>query len=157
MARFLDVGRYRALTACLFIALALAATGLAATAEPALPPQLTPAEAATLSREGKLTIVDVRSPAEWRETGVAAGARTVTFHDPRGAEGFVDAMLKAVGGDKDRPVAMICHSGTRSLKAQKILAAAGFTHVTDISAGMAGTRDQPGWIAQGLPTAPCNC
>lgn len=137
------------------ILVALLAGGAMA-AEP-LPPQIAPAEALALSRDNRLTIVDVRSPAEWRETGIAPGARTVTIHNPDGPDGFIAEMLKAVDGDRTRPVAMICHSGTRSLRAQKILAAAGFTSVTDISAGMVGKRGEPGWIGQGLPTSPCNC
>lgn len=155
MPRMKSFARLRRPLAWLFVAATLAA-GTVASAEP-LPPQIGAAEALALSRDGKLTIVDVRAPAEWRETGIAPGARTVTIHDPRGIDGFVAEVLKAVDGDKARPVALICHSGTRSVRAQKILAAAGFTQVTDIGAGMVGKRDQPGWIAQGLPAVPCNC
>ena len=42
-------------------------------------------------RGGTLTLVDVRSPQEWRQTGVPAGAALVTIHQPKGLAGFLAA------------------------------------------------------------------
>lgn len=110
--------------------------------------------ARTAAMAGDVIIVDVRSPREWRETGIAAGARTVTIHNRDGAAGFVAEMAKAVGGDKSAPVALICAAGVRSARALKILTAAGFTHIQNISEGMLGRPDAgPGWLKRGLPVA----
>ncbi|MBM3560224.1 MAG: rhodanese-like domain-containing protein [Alphaproteobacteria bacterium] len=123
----------------------------------ALPPQIAPAEALALSRDGKLTIIDIRTPAEWQKTGIAPDARLVDWQDPHGTGGFIAEVLKTVDGDKTRPIAMICRSGGRSARAMKALADAGFTRVTDIGAGMVGRQSAPGWVGLGLPTVPCNC
>ena len=114
-------------------------------------------EAAALAAEGELTIIDVRSPREWRDTGVPEGAKTVTIHHPGGVEGFLEEVTEAVGGDKERPIAFICAAGGRSSAAQKLAREAGFTEVADIEEGMLGSGSGPGWIGRGLPTEPCDC
>jgi rhodanese-related sulfurtransferase len=115
------------------------------------------APAAALSAaKGGVTIVDVRLPREWRQTGVATGARMVTIHNPKGIKAFVAAMTSVVGGDKSRPVALICAAGVRSARAVRILTAAGFTKLKNISEGMLGRPDAgPGWLKRGLPVTPC--
>lgn len=112
-------------------------------------------EALRQSQAGELLIVDVRSPREWRQTGLPKGAAAVTIHDPNGPEGFLAAMLAATGGDRARPIALICASGVRSNRAHRFLEAKGFTAVVDVSEGMMGRRDAPGWLKRGLPTEPC--
>ena len=110
------------------------------------------------SQAGELLIVDVRSPREWRQTGLPKGAAAVTIHDPNGPEGFLAAMLAATGGDKAKPIAPICASGVRSNRAHRFLEAKGFSAVLDVSEGMLGRREAPGWLKRGLPTKPCkNC
>ena len=112
-------------------------------------------EALRRSQAGELLIVDVRSPREWRQTGLPKGAAAVTIHDPNGPEGFLAAMLSAAGGDKAKPIALICASGVRSNRAHRFLEAKGFSAVLDVSEGMLGRRDKPGWLKRGLPTEPC--
>lgn len=106
---------------------------------------------------GDLVIVDVRSPEEWRRTGVPEGALTVTIHHPGGLEGFAQAVADAVGGDRDTPLAVICAAGVRSSRAQAYLRAHGFDRARDISAGMLGRPGMPGWLDQDLPVEPCDC
>ena len=100
---------------------------------------------------GNMTVIDVRSPGEWRQTGIPQGARAVTIHDPGGIKGFVDAMTRAVGGRLDAPVALICARGGRSTRAQQALRSAGFTRVMNIREGMLGSSYGPGWLERGLP------
>ncbi len=107
------------------------------------------------AQAGELTIIDVRSPAEWRQTGVAMGARRATVHDPRGLAGFLAAVEAIVGEDKSKPIAMICARGGRSAAATAFLREQGFTSVFDIGEGMLGRDGKPGWIARGLPVVPC--
>lgn len=142
----------KALTA-FFLAVAVAAAPSLAAEDGTLSPQ----KARELAAEDKLTIIDVRSPGEWRETGVPQGAETVTIHHPGGMEGFLREVEAAAGGDKERPVAFICAAGGRSSTAQRLAREAGFTAVADIDEGMLGSGAGPGWIARGLPTEPCDC
>ena len=101
---------------------------------------------------GSVIIIDVRSPREWRQTGVQSGARTVTIHNCNGIKVFVAQMAKAVGGDKLKPIALICAAGASSARALKILTAAGFTKIQNVSEGMLGRPDAgPGWLKRGLP------
>lgn len=106
------------------------------------------------AKAGKLVIIDIRSAAEWKDTGIPKGARTVTIHDPKGLEGFYKALLAAVNGDKTTRIALICAAGGRSARAERYLATKGFTRIVDISEGMLGTWRHPGWIKRGLPVEP---
>ena len=118
-------------------------------------PRLSAPDAWRLTEAQAITLIDVRSPTEWRQTGVPAGALTVTIHDPRGEDGFVEAILASVDGERDRPIAVICASGVRSHRAQQWLAKAGFSNVSDVSEGMLGRGSDPGWIERALPTETC--
>lgn len=110
-------------------------------------------------RAGEMTLIDVRSPAEWRQTGVPQGARTVTIHDPRGMAGFVTAVTRAVNGQKNEPIALICARGGRSSRAERALRAAGFSNIFNVREGMLGNPiDGPGWLRRRLPVEGCkNC
>lgn len=100
-----------------------------------------------LQLEGRILLVDIRSPEEWRKTGVAAGALTVTVH----RRDFASALLAAAGGNYDRPIAIICATGGRTALARRYLGLMGFTTVVDLSEGMLGNSRGPGWIRRGLP------
>ncbi len=112
-------------------------------------------EALKRTRSGDLLLVDVRSPAEWRESGVPEGAARVTIHQPGGPQAFHEAMLEAVAGDRTRPIGLICARGGRSDKARRFLAAVGFATIFDVSEGMLGSAAGPGWLARGLPVRAC--
>ncbi|MEX0923431.1 MAG: rhodanese-like domain-containing protein [Rhodovibrionaceae bacterium] len=114
-------------------------------------------EAAAQAAGGALTIVDVRTPGEWRSTGIPQGAVQVPLNHPGGIEAFLEEVSEAVDGDKERPIAFICAAGGRSSAAQKLAREAGFTAVADIDEGMLGSSGGPGWIARGLPTEACGC
>ncbi|MCH8197278.1 MAG: rhodanese-like domain-containing protein [Proteobacteria bacterium] len=111
--------------------------------------------AAERAAAGELLVIDVRSPREWRQTGVAKGARQVTIHDPGGLPGFVEAVKVVLGGDLKRPIAVICATGNRSTLAQRFLTEAGFTRVLNIKEGMLGGPYGPGWLTRGLPVESC--
>ena len=111
--------------------------------------------AAERAAAGEILVIDVRSPQEWRQTGVAKGARRVTIHDPGGLPGFVEAVKAALGGDLGKPIAVICATGNRSTLAQRLLAKAGFTRVLNIKEGMLGGPNGPGWLRRGLPVESC--
>lgn len=99
------------------------------------------------ARAGEIVLVDIRSPAEWRKTGVATVARPISMHE----DGFFDQLEAALGGDRSRPVALICAVGGRSLYMQAQLAGRGYSNVWNVPQGMIGGRNGPGWIGSGLP------
>ncbi|MEM7652810.1 MAG: rhodanese-like domain-containing protein [Pseudomonadota bacterium] len=114
-----------------------------------------PADAHQAATDGSILLLDIRSRREWKKYGVPSSAETVTLHDPQGQYGFVKAVLAAVEGDKNRPVALICAAGVRSSRARKLLESQGFKQIYDVSEGMFGSRSGPGWKARGLPIRAC--
>lgn len=112
--------------------------------EGTLPPEVSALEAHQLMvREGAL-LVDVRTPEEWTETGVAEGAWRITLDDPD----FTAKVAALLDHDTSAEVAFICHSGNRSQAARDRLVAAGYANATSVRAG---TVTPGGWISSGLP------
>jgi len=107
------------------------------------------------AKAGSITLIDIRTPGEWRQTGVAAGAVAINMQDPQGAEGFADKVLAQVKGDRGAPIALICRTGNRSAYMQQTLQGLGFTRVYNVNEGMGGSAAGPGWIKRGLPVAAC--
>jgi rhodanese-related sulfurtransferase len=104
---------------------------------------------------GTVTLIDVRSVEEWRQSGVPKGAKAISIHDPGGMTAFVAKVTAAVNGRKDRPVALICARGVRSTRAEWALGKAGFTKILNVREGTLGNWvDGPGWFAQKLPVEP---
>lgn len=130
---------------------ALALLALSAQAEP----DLSAPEAAAQAQSGKVTLIDIRTPTEWKETGLAKGARQVNMANPQGANGFVEQLLGEVQGDRNAPIALICRTGNRSTQVQRYLQSVGFTQVYNVKEGMAGSGAGPGWIKRGLPVETC--
>ena len=95
----------------------------------------------------ELVLIDIRSPEEWAETGVAQGAWPVSMHRPSfGQE--LSALFARYGPDG---IAMICATGGRTGYVQGVLRQNGITGVLDVSEGMLGNGSAPGWIGRGLP------
>lgn len=117
--------------------------------------EMSAADAYELVTDGKVTLIDIRRPEEWRQTGVAQGALRINMVHPKGLQGFAQEVYNAVGGDLNAPIVLICRTGSRTSRLQPILAQAGFSNVKHIPEGTLGNRTKPGWIAQGLPIEPC--
>ena len=118
-------------------------------------PTLAAPEAYAQAQAGQLTLIDIRRPDEWRQTGVARDAVRINMAHPQGPAGFVQQVTAEVGGDKNAPVGLICRTGNRTTHMQRALQEAGFTQVYNIKEGMVGSGAGPGWIARGLPVEPC--
>ncbi len=129
--------------------------GWAGDGAPALPERLTPADAYAWMHERDLLLVDVRTPQEWRYSGVPAGAVAINLSDPGGALGFATKVLDAVRGDRSRPVAAICYTNQRSQMAKRVLEYAGFQEVAYVVEGVMRSPAGPGWIGRGLPVEVC--
>ncbi len=118
-------------------------------------PDMTAPEAAAATTTGKLVLIDIRTPPEWKETGVAKGAKLINMLHPQGAPGFASALLEQVKGDKNAAIALICRTGNRTTQIQRYLQSQGFTQVYNVKEGMAGSGAGPGWIKRGLPVETC--
>lgn len=73
--------------------------------------------------EKDIKIIDIRTPSEWRETGIVKGAYTLMFFDEQGRfdiQGFLDQLNKIV--KKDERFALICRTGSRTAEVSKFLA-----------------------------------
>jgi len=62
-----------------------------------------------------LPIVDVRTPGEWKETGLLKGAIPIMFFNEQGKYN-INAFLKELNEkvDTTKPFAIICHTGSRT-------------------------------------------
>lgn len=116
-------------------------------------PDLSAPEAYEAARAGTIKLIDIRTPGEWRDTGVFSSAGRVDF--TQGPEHLLKGVLESTGGDKNAPIALICRTGNRTTQAQKFLQQQGFTKVYNVREGMAGSSAGPGWIRRGLPVEPC--
>lgn len=130
-----------------------AVTGLASMALIALPAKASAVEiidaqsAHARAEAGAVLLVDIRTPEEWRETGVPESAVAITMH----SQDFLIRLEEAVAGDRTRPIALICARGNRSRFVADELARRGYTNLLDVSEGMVGSPSGPGWISRGLP------
>jgi rhodanese-related sulfurtransferase len=104
-------------------------------------PAVTPVDAARLVAAGQAVLIDVREPAEWAATGVAAGAVLLPKSDFDGAQKlWADFLAK----NRGQELILYCHSGRRAGIVGAALAAQGFK-----VANAGGFKD---WTAAGLPT-----
>ncbi len=84
-------------------------------------------------RDGKgHRLIDVRSAAEWQQTGRPIGAYGAVLQDAD----FIEQVLTITEADKSAPIALICRSGARSSKAAKRLIRAGHQNVANVSGGL---------------------
>jgi rhodanese-related sulfurtransferase len=93
-----------------------------------------------------VTVIDVRRPDEWRETGVVEGSHLLTAFDDRGdfVRSFPADMQNLV--KQDEPVVIICRVGNRTgLLARAMAQQAGYTKVYNVTDGITA------WIAEGRP------
>lgn len=109
-------------------------------------------QAHTRAKAGDLVLVDVRRPSEWRASGVPASGHAITMH--QNGRRFLSQLLEAAGGDKSRPLALICATGGRTTWLQARLRKAGFTNLYNVTEGMKGSRFGAGWLKKGLPIRP---
>jgi len=100
-----------------------------------------------LATEGKLLLIDIRRPGEWKKTGSGEGATRLDMR----REDFVAELEKMIDGDRSKPIALICARGVRSARMNNRLVEAGFTNIIDVPEGMLGSAAGPGWLKRSLP------
>ena len=128
---------------------------LAVMTSPAQAQDISAPEAFAAVQAGKVKLIDIRTPPEWKQTGVAQGATRINMLHPQGAAGFLNEVMTQVGGDKTAAIALICRTGNRTTQVQKFLQTQGFTQVLNVREGMAGSSAGPGWLSRRLPTESC--
>ena len=97
---------------------------------------LTPTDAAAAMARGELQLIDVREPAELSEARIK-GARHIPL-------GQLSAKLCEL--DRDRPIAFLCRSGSRSAIATRSATKAGLD-AANIKGGISA------WTRAGLPVS----
>ncbi|MBK1646094.1 sulfurtransferase [Thiocapsa imhoffii] len=132
-------------------AIALAATLAVVTGHVQASPTLSATEALAKAQAGDITLIDIRTPGEWRQTGVAAGALMIDMR----SQSFVQDVLQSVQGNPDAPIVLICRTGNRTSYVRDALEKLGFTNVSHVPEGMAGSAAGPGWVRRGLPIEAC--
>jgi rhodanese-related sulfurtransferase len=98
-----------------------------------------PRQLADLSKSGKIDLLDVRTPVEYRELH-AADARNVPLDqlDPT-------ALMQTRTGRREGPLYVICRSGSRGRQACEKFHQAGFPNVVNVEGGTLA------WAECGLP------
>jgi rhodanese-related sulfurtransferase len=106
--------------------------------------------------------VDVRMEVEYLYVGHPPGVVHVAWYEYPQMQAqpaaFVEQVQREAGGDKDKPVVLICRSGKRTVEAGEALEAAGFKEVVNVLHGFEGDLDEHfqrgrknGWRHDGLP------
>ena len=94
---------------------------------------------AELDDRGNVDVIDVRTPAEFREVhAVIARNKPLESLDP-------DAVMKERNGTAGDPLYVICRSGSRAAKACEKFIAAGYSNVVNVEGGTNA------WDQAGLP------
>ncbi|WP_353661753.1 rhodanese-like domain-containing protein [Hydrogenimonas sp. SS33] len=103
-----------------------------------------------MQRSG-VPVVDIRTPAEWRQTGIIPGSHTIMFFGPDGrydVPAFLEA-LKNLGIDKKSPFILVCRSASRTRMVGNFLSGKlGYEKVYDLQGGILN------WMAHHKPLVP---
>jgi len=84
-----------------------------------------------------IKIIDIRTPGEWKETGIVKGAYTIMFFDEKGKfdiPKFLSKLDKVV--KKGEQFALICRTGSRTTEISKFLSSELGYNVINLGGGM---------------------
>lgn len=99
-------------------------------------------------RENGVPVIDIRTPQEWKETGIIAGSHTIMFFRPDGGydlQAFIDALNK-LGINKETPFILVCRSASRTRTLGNFLSdKMGYRNVYQLTGGVLN------WMAHGKP------
>lgn len=94
-------------------------------------------------------VIDIRTPMEWKQTGIIEGAHKMMFFSPNGqpdlAEWFFD--LGHLVKDKKQPIIIYCAHANRTKSLGEGLSQMGFEKVYELEGGI-----ENGWIKKGKKT-----
>ncbi len=69
-----------------------------------------------MAKNEGIPVIDIRTPSEWRETGVIKGSHTIMFFDQSGRydlKSFLERLSK-LGINKEKPFILVCRSASRT-------------------------------------------
>ncbi len=98
------------------------------------------------AQAGRVLLVDVRTPTEWEQTGVAVSAHTFDMQSAT----FYQDIIALHNTNPEMPIAFICRTGHRSMLTARECASRDMA-VFNVVGGMAGTSKDSGWIDCALP------
>ena len=84
-----------------------------------------------------IKIIDIRTPAEWKETGIVKDSYTIMFFDEEGnfnVQSFLNQLNMVV--KKDEPFALICRVGSRTSLVSEFLSEKLGYHVINLKGGI---------------------
>lgn len=119
--------------------LLVAIAGLSGCSEPPYT-NVNNAEAQVLLERG-YTLIDIRRPEEWRQTGIVEGSKLMTFVDQGGrvTPGFLETLQQQ--HSLDEPVVLICRTGNRtSTLATYMVEKLGYTQVYNVRGGISSWK-----------------
>lgn len=105
---------------------------------------MTVEEAREAARSGEMFLVDIRTPREWRESGVPDVAVPLDMT----RKSFIRDLMALRASEPTRKLGLICASGVRSRYVANLLVHNGIEGVVDVPAGM---HSRNGWRARKLP------
>lgn len=91
-----------------------------------------------------VVVIDIRREDEWQETGIIAGAETVTAFTASGGVDpeFLDK-FRAIAPSPETPVMLYCRSGSRTTGlGNALIEQLGFSDVSHLSTGIIGWMDE---------------
>lgn len=129
--------------------LSLAVSGLSALAAHAEIINIDSAELARLAGSG-VPVVDIRTAGEWKNTGVIAGSKLLTYFDENGQANPPQWLKQLKGIAKpDQPLILLCRSGNRTKAASQFLSEqSGYKTVYNVSNGLNA------WVGENRPLVP---
>lgn len=94
-------------------------------------------------------IIDIRTPGEWKETGIIKDAHKMTFFSEKGEALLADWFfeLGRLVKDKDAPILIYCAHANRTKSLGDGLLNMGFKNVYELKDGI-----ELGWIKKGKKT-----
>lgn len=96
--------------------------------------------------KGEVVLIDIRTPAEWKQTGVPDVAFTLDMQD----SGFLAGLKRLMDTNPGKRIAVICATGGRSTFVAETLGERGIDLV-NVAEGMMGSGSGPGWLSRALP------
>ncbi len=101
-----------------------------------------------LQKQGKALIIDVRTPGEWKQSGIIPGSKPLQFFDKDGnalTQTWLSQFDK-LRKSSDQPVVLVCRSGHRSgLVGRFLTKKLGLKNIKHLSTGIKS------WIKAGKP------
>jgi len=82
------------------------------------------------------TIIDIRTPDEWR-SGYIENAEFANMFD----QDFI-YQVNNIKGNKNEPIYIYCRSGNRSKEAMSVLKENGYTHIYELNMGILGWQKE---------------